>query len=136
MKVQKRGSVGRSIDITRYLEYDDLRHDLAHMFRIEGQLDDQHRMEWKLVYVDHENDILLVGDDSWEEFVSCVQSIKILPSSEVQQLSLDGNLGNAQLQNPASLHAVDPVVEMCGEGRSMTTRVPLLIDSTQKPYVK
>ncbi|KAJ8500377.1 hypothetical protein OPV22_010929 [Ensete ventricosum] len=50
------------------------------------------RSEWKLVYVDHENDILLVGDDPWEEFVSCVQSIKILSAAEVQQMSLDGNL--------------------------------------------
>nr|QGJ03864.1 ARF19.1 [Eucommia ulmoides] len=93
-KVQKRGSVGRTIDVTRYKEYDELRHDLARMFGIEGQLEDPQRNEWKLVYVDHENDILLVGDDPWEEFVSCVQSIKILSSAEVQRLSLEGDLGN------------------------------------------
>ncbi|XP_062233390.1 auxin response factor 16 isoform X1 [Phragmites australis] len=92
-KVQKRGSVGRSIDITRYRNYDELRHDLACMFGIQGQLGDPYRTDWKLVYVDHENDILLVGDDPWEEFVSCVKSIKILSSAEVQQMSLDGDLG-------------------------------------------
>ncbi|CAM0913240.1 unnamed protein product [Alopecurus aequalis] len=92
-KVQKRGSVGRSIDITRYTNYDELRHDLACMFGMQGQLEDPYRMDWKLVYVDHENDILLVGDDPWEEFVSCVKSIKILSSVEVQQMSLDGDLG-------------------------------------------
>ncbi|KAK6131768.1 hypothetical protein DH2020_034464 [Rehmannia glutinosa] len=92
-KVQKRGSVGRTIDVTRYKGYDELRHDLARMFGIEGLLEDPQRTEWKLVYVDHENDILLVGDDPWEEFVSCVQSIKILSSAEVQQMSLDGDLG-------------------------------------------
>ncbi|KAK7363333.1 hypothetical protein VNO77_05472 [Canavalia gladiata] len=92
-KVQKRGSVGRCIDVTRYKGYDELRHDLARMFGIEGQLEDPHRTDWKLVYVDHENDILLVGDDPWDEFVSCVQSIKILSSAEVQQMSLDGDLG-------------------------------------------
>ncbi|KAL6575339.1 hypothetical protein OROMI_012624 [Orobanche minor] len=91
-KVQKRGSVGRTIDVTRYKGYDELRHDLARMFGIEGLLEDPQRTEWKLVYVDHENDILLVGDDPWEEFVSCVQSIKILSSSEVHQMSLDGDL--------------------------------------------
>ncbi|MQL69401.1 hypothetical protein Taro_001682 [Colocasia esculenta] len=100
-KVQKRGSVGRCIDVTRYKGYDELRHDLACMFGIEGQLDDLHRTDWKLVYVDHENDILLVGDDPWEEFVSCVQSIKILSSVEVQQMSLDGDLVNVPVQNPA-----------------------------------
>lgn len=100
-KVQKRGSVGRTIDVTRYKGYDELRHDLARMFGIEGQLEDTQRMEWKLVYVDHENDILLVGDDPWEEFVSCVQSIKILSSAEVQQMSLDGDLGNLPVPNQA-----------------------------------
>ncbi|CAN0839549.1 Auxin response factor 19 [Linum grandiflorum] len=101
-KVQKRGSVGRSIDVTRYKDYDELRHDLARMFGIEGQLEDPQSSDWKLVYVDHENDILLVGDDPWEEFVSCVQSIKILSSVEVQQMSLDGDLGNVPpVANPA-----------------------------------
>ncbi|GAA0169392.1 hypothetical protein LIER_23892 [Lithospermum erythrorhizon] len=92
-KVQKRGSVGRTIDVTRYKGYEELRHDLARMFAIEGQLEDSQRTEWKLVYVDHENDILLVGDDPWEEFVSCVQSVKILSAAEVNQMSLDGDLG-------------------------------------------
>nr|XP_010917437.3 auxin response factor 16 isoform X1 [Elaeis guineensis] len=100
-KVQKRGAVGRSIDITRYKGYDELRHDLACMFGIEGQLEDPHRTDWKLVYVDHENDILLVGDDPWEEFVNCVQSIKILSAAEVQQMSLDGDLSNIPVQNQA-----------------------------------
>ncbi|PPS01450.1 hypothetical protein GOBAR_AA19208 [Gossypium barbadense] len=100
-KVQKRGSVGRSIDVTRCKGYDELRHDLARMFGIEGQMEDPQSSDWKLVYVDHENDILLVGDDPWEEFVSCVQSIKILSSLEVQQMSLDGDLGNVPVPNQA-----------------------------------
>ncbi|KAK1309420.1 Auxin response factor 16 [Acorus calamus] len=106
-KVQKRGSVGRSIDVTRYRDYDDLRHDLARMFGMEGQLENPHRTDWKLVYVDHENDILLVGDDPWEEFVSCVQSIKILSASEVQQMSLDGDLSGVPLQQNQACSASD-----------------------------
>ncbi|KAL5223779.1 hypothetical protein ABZP36_010418 [Zizania latifolia] len=100
-KVHKRGSVGRTIDVTRYRGYDELRHDLACMFGIQGQLEDPYRMDWKLVYVDHENDILLVGDDPWEEFVSCVKSIKILSAAEVQQMSLDGDLGGVPSQTQA-----------------------------------
>ncbi|GJU66412.1 auxin response factor 19 [Tanacetum coccineum] len=99
-KVLKRGSIGRKIDVTEYKGYEELRHDLARMFGIEGQLEG---MEWKLVYVDHENDILLVGDDPWEEFVSCVQIIKILSYSQVQKMSLDGDLGNVPpMPNPTS----------------------------------
>lgn len=100
-KVQKRGSVGRTIDVTRYKGYDELKHDLARMFGIEGQLEDSQRTEWKLVYVDHENDILLVGDDPWEEFVTCVQSIKILSAAEVRQMSLDGDLGHMPVPKQA-----------------------------------
>ncbi|XP_073298128.1 auxin response factor 19-like isoform X2 [Primulina huaijiensis] len=93
-KVYKRGAVGRSIDIMRYTGYDDLKQDLARRFGIEGQIEDRQRIGWKLVYVDHESDVLLVGDDPWEEFVNCVRCIKILSPQEVQQMSLDGDFGN------------------------------------------
>ncbi|XP_020576196.1 auxin response factor 16-like isoform X2 [Phalaenopsis equestris] len=99
-KVQKRGSVGRSIDVSRYHGYEELRHDLACMFGI-VELEDPIGTDWKLVYVDHENDILLVGDDPWEEFVNCVQSIRILSSLEVQQMSLAGDLPNVAFQRQA-----------------------------------
>ncbi|CAM8931581.1 unnamed protein product [Rhodiola kirilowii] len=100
-KVYKRGAVGRSIDITAYSGYDDLKQDLARRFGLEGQLEDRHKVGWKLVYVDHENDVLLVGDDPWEEFVSCVRSIKILSPQEVQKMSLDGDVSNSVLLNQA-----------------------------------
>ncbi|KAG8501902.1 hypothetical protein CXB51_004666 [Gossypium anomalum] len=98
-KVYKRGAVGRSIDITRYSGYDELKQDLARRFGIEGQLEDRGRVGWKLVYVDHENDVLLVGDDPWEEFINCVRCIKILSPQEVQQMSVDGEFGNSALPN-------------------------------------
>lgn len=101
-KVYKRGAVGRSIDITAYSGYDELKQDLARRFGIEGQLEDRQRIGWKLVYVDHENDVLLVGDDPWEEFVNCVRCIKILSPQEVQQMSLDGDFGgNSVVPNQA-----------------------------------
>jgi hypothetical protein len=100
-KVYKRGAVGRSIDITRYSGYEELKQDLARRFGIEGQLEDRHRVGWKLVYVDHESDVLLVGDDPWEEFVHCVRCIKILSPQEVQAMSLDGDFGNSVLPNQA-----------------------------------
>ncbi|KAH9617072.1 hypothetical protein KSS87_019884 [Heliosperma pusillum] len=100
-KVYKRGAVGRSIDVTRYSDYDELKQDLARMFGIEGQMEDRGRVGWKLVYVDHENDVLLVGDDPWEDFVNCVRCIKILSPQEVQKMSLDGDFGNASLANQA-----------------------------------
>ncbi|XP_072977820.1 auxin response factor 11 [Typha angustifolia] len=89
-KVQKLGSVGRSVDVTRYRDYQELKSGIACMFGLEGKLDDPSSSEWKLVYVDYENDVLLVGDDPWEEFINCVKCIRILSPSEVQQMSQEG----------------------------------------------
>ncbi|KAJ4963392.1 hypothetical protein NE237_023331 [Protea cynaroides] len=89
-KVQKLGCVGRSIDVTGFNNYEELWNAIACMFGLEGLLDDPRGSGWKLVYVDYENDVLLVGDDPWEEFVSCVRCIRILSPSEVQQMSEEG----------------------------------------------
>ncbi|XP_057533263.1 auxin response factor 5-like [Amaranthus tricolor] len=89
-KVQKAGSVGRSIDVTSFKDYDELRAAIERMFGLEGLLNDPRGSAWKLVYVDFENDVLLVGDDPWEEFVSCVRCIRILSPAEVQQMSEEG----------------------------------------------
>ncbi|KAH0912982.1 hypothetical protein HID58_036303 [Brassica napus] len=56
-KVQKRGSVGRSIDVTRYSGYEELRNDLAIMFGTEGHLEDPQPSDWKLVHTDHEKGV-------------------------------------------------------------------------------
>lgn len=89
-KVQKLGSVGRSIDVTRYRDYRELRSAIASMFGLQGKLEHPASSDWKLVYVDYENDVLLVGDDPWEEFINCVRCIRILSPSEVQQMSENG----------------------------------------------
>ncbi|CAD6245963.1 unnamed protein product [Miscanthus lutarioriparius] len=100
-KVHKRGAVGRSIDINRYSGYDELKHDIARMFGIEGQLSDQNRVGWKLVYEDHEKDVLLVGDDPWEDFVNCVRCIRILSPQEERQMRLVSDYGDSFLGNQA-----------------------------------
>ncbi|XWS25880.1 hypothetical protein CRYUN_Cryun27aG0105700 [Craigia yunnanensis] len=65
-KVQKAGSVGRSIDVTSFKNYDELISAIECMFGLKGLLDDPRGSGWKLVYMDYENDVLLVGDDPWE----------------------------------------------------------------------
>uniref|UniRef100_A0A7I4F3W5 Auxin response factor n=1 Tax=Physcomitrium patens TaxID=3218 RepID=A0A7I4F3W5_PHYPA len=86
-KVHKLGSVGRSIDVQKFQNYSELRAELARLFNLEGLLEDPQTSGWQLVFVDNENDILLVGDDLWEEFVSCVRSIKILSPNEILRMS-------------------------------------------------
>lgn len=66
VKVYKSGSVGRSLDISRFSSYNELREELGKMFDIRGLLEDAFRSGWQLVFVDKEDDILLLGDDPWE----------------------------------------------------------------------
>ncbi|CBI30949.3 unnamed protein product, partial [Vitis vinifera] len=90
VKVYKSGSFGRSLDITKFSSYHELRGELARMFGLEGQLEDPRRSGWQLVFVDRENDVLLLGDDPWPEFVNSVWCIKILSLQEVQQMGKRG----------------------------------------------
>lgn len=96
-KIQKSGFVGRSIDVSSFINYDELLSAIERMFGLEGLLNDK-GSGWKVVYVDFESDVLLVGDDPWEEFVSCVRCIRILSPTEVQKMSEEG----IQLLNSAA----------------------------------
>ncbi|GFP91285.1 auxin response factor 8 [Phtheirospermum japonicum] len=112
VKVYKTGSVGRSLDIARFNSYQELRQELGQMFGIQGLLEDPQRSGWQLVFVDRENDVLLLGDDPWEAFVNNVWYIKILSPEDVLKLgkqeveSLSGNtverMNNADAQNLVS----------------------------------
>ncbi|XWS12316.1 hypothetical protein CRYUN_Cryun37aG0079300 [Craigia yunnanensis] len=90
VKVYKSGSFGRSLDISKFGSYNELRSELARMFGLEGQLEDPLRSGWQLVFVDRENDVLLLGDDPWPEFVNSVWCIKILSQQEMQQMGKRG----------------------------------------------
>jgi len=90
VKVYKSGSFGRSLDISNFSSYQELRSELARLFGLEGQLEDPMRSGWQLVFVDRENDVLLLGDDPWQEFVSSVYCIKILSPQEVQEMGKQG----------------------------------------------
>ncbi|KAG4971306.1 hypothetical protein JHK84_037376 [Glycine max] len=90
VKVYKSGSFGRSLDITKFSSYHELRGELARMFGLEGELEDPVRSGWQLVFVDRENDVLLLGDGPWPEFVNSVWCIKILSPQEVQQMGNNG----------------------------------------------
>ncbi|KAK8979740.1 hypothetical protein V6N11_065947 [Hibiscus sabdariffa] len=81
VKVYKSGSVGRSLDISRFHSYHELREELAQMFGIEGKLEDPLRSGWQLVFVDRENDILLLGDDPWESELHTSERLHFLAYS-------------------------------------------------------
>ncbi|KAE9603083.1 hypothetical protein Lal_00042383 [Lupinus albus] len=90
VKVYKSGSFGRSLDISKFTNYHELRCELARMFGLEDELENPVRSGWQLVFVDRENDVLLLGDGPWPDFVNSVWCIKILSPHEVQQMGNNG----------------------------------------------
>ncbi|GMI93921.1 auxin response factor 1 [Hibiscus trionum] len=86
-KVHMQGmAVGRAVDLTRFDCYEDLLRKLEDMFDIKGQLCGSTK-NWQVVYTDDEDDMMMVGDDPWNEFCSMVRKIFIYTSEEVRKLS-------------------------------------------------
>ncbi|KAG6601671.1 Auxin response factor 1, partial [Cucurbita argyrosperma subsp. sororia] len=104
-KVHMQGiAVGRAVDLTRFNQYDDLLRKLEEMFDIEGELCGSVK-KWQVVYTDDEDDMMMVGDDPWNEFVSMVRKIFIYTTEEVKRLSPKIKLplgGETKLSKPDS----------------------------------
>ncbi|XP_023550203.1 auxin response factor 9-like isoform X1 [Cucurbita pepo subsp. pepo] len=85
-KVHMHGmAVGRAVDLTILEGYDQLIDELEKMFDVRGQL--CARDKWEIVYTDDEGDMMLVGDDPWEEFCNMVRRIFICSREQVKKMS-------------------------------------------------
>lgn len=66
LQVHKEGiALGRSVDLTRFNNYDELIVELDRMFEFGGELMAPNK-NWLIVYTDDEGDMMLVGDDPWK----------------------------------------------------------------------
>ncbi|GLJ28170.1 hypothetical protein SUGI_0553380 [Cryptomeria japonica] len=83
MKVHKQSSaLGRALDLKKCEGYKEL--DL--MFNFKGQLEDP-RKGWQVVYTDNKGDMMLLGDNPWQEFCSVVRKIFIYTREEVEKVN-------------------------------------------------
>lgn len=86
-KVHKQGmALGRSVDLTKFNGYTELVAELDEMFDFNGELKGCSK-EWMVVYTDYEGDMMLVGDDPWNEFCSMVHKIFVYTREEVQRMN-------------------------------------------------
>ncbi|PIM99923.1 hypothetical protein CDL12_27575 [Handroanthus impetiginosus] len=86
-KVHKQGTaLGRSVDLAKFDNYDELIGELDNLFEFNGELKARNK-NWLVVYTDDEDDMMLVGDDPWEEFCGMVRKILILTKEEVQRMN-------------------------------------------------
>ncbi|ESQ39298.1 hypothetical protein EUTSA_v10001365mg [Eutrema salsugineum] len=90
-KVQKQGTaVGRAVDLTLLRSYDELINELEKMFEIDGELSPKDK--WAIVFTDDEGDMMLVGDDPWNEFCKMAKKLFIYSTDEVKKMSTKSSL--------------------------------------------
>ncbi|GJZ43165.1 putative transcription factor ARF family protein [Tanacetum coccineum] len=105
-KVHKQGTaLGRSVDLTKFNNYDEFIAELDTLFEFHGELKDRTKT-WVVVYTDDEGDMMLVGDDPWEEFIVMVRKIYIYTKEEVDRMNL-GALNSRGEDNSSIAEGVD-----------------------------
>ncbi|CAN7100698.1 auxin response factor 2 [Brassica rapa] len=103
-KVQKQGiALGRSVDLSKFQNYEELVTELDRLFEFNGELMAP-KKDWLIVYTDDENDMMLVGDDPWQEFCCMVRKIFIYTKEEVRKM------------NPGTLSCRNEEEPVVGEG--------------------
>jgi hypothetical protein len=105
-KVHKKGiALGRSVDLTKFSDYDELTAELDQLFEFGGELISPQK-DWLVVFTDNEGDMMLVGDDPWQEFCSMVRKIYIYPKEEIQKMS-PGTLSSKNEENHSATEGAD-----------------------------
>lgn len=105
-KVHKQGiALGRSVDLSKFKNYDELIAELDQLFDFGGELMAP-KNNWQIVYTDDEGDMMLVGDDPWQEFCGMVRKIFIYTREEVQAMN-PGTLNSKAEDNPSSVDGMD-----------------------------
>ncbi|XP_071686356.1 auxin response factor 2A-like [Rutidosis leptorrhynchoides] len=105
-KVHKQGiALGRSLDLTKFNNYDELIAELDELFEFNGELISRNKT-WLVVYTDDEGDMMLVGDDPWNEFCGMVRKIYIYTREEVQRMNL-GTINSRGEDNSSVAEGVD-----------------------------
>ncbi|KAJ6869335.1 hypothetical protein NC651_034171 [Populus alba x Populus x berolinensis] len=106
-KVQKQGiALGRSVDLAKFNNYEELIAELDRLFEFNGELMSPQK-NWLIVYTDDEDDMMLVGDDPWQEFVGMVRKIVIYTKEEAQKIKP----GAKGAENPMDMEGEDDAKE-------------------------
>ncbi|XP_022730418.1 auxin response factor 2A-like isoform X2 [Durio zibethinus] len=111
-KVHKQGiALVRSVDLTKFNNYGELIAELDQLFEFGGELMAP-KKNWLVVYTDDEGDMMLVGDDPWQEFCAMVRKIGIYTREEVQKMK-PGSLSSRGEDNPVSAEGLDAEEVRC-----------------------
>ncbi|KAI4355255.1 hypothetical protein L6164_004044 [Bauhinia variegata] len=105
-KVQMQGvAVGRAVDLTALKGYDELIDELEDLFDLKGEL--RSRDKWAVTFTDDENELMLVGDDSWPVFCNVVKRIFIITREELKKKNSKLKLLATSSEGAETLPTVD-----------------------------
>lgn len=86
-KVHMQGmAVGRAVDLTQFNSYKEFLGKLEEMFEIKGELCGP-ATKWQVFYTDDEDDMMMVGDDPWNELCRMVRKIFIYRIEDAKRLT-------------------------------------------------
>ncbi|WCJ21424.1 Auxin response factor 23 [Euphorbia peplus] len=85
IKVFKYGSAGRSVDLTRFNGYVELKCQLDQMFNFNGSLVDG-KSGWQVTYSVKDGGTMLIGDYPWQDFLCSVQRMFICRKEDIGRL--------------------------------------------------
>ncbi|CAA2993130.1 auxin response factor 2-like [Olea europaea subsp. europaea] len=122
-KVHKQGTaLGRSVDLAKFNNYNELIAALDTLFEFNGELKAPNK-NWLVVYTDDEDDMMLVGDDPWEEFCVMARKILICTKEEVQRM------------NPGTINSREEISSIAeGLDAKETKNLPVTSDSSPENY--
>ncbi|KAF8087596.1 hypothetical protein N665_0576s0004 [Sinapis alba] len=74
-KVRIEGALGRTVDLTVFDGYNQLIDEIERLFDIKGKL--HMHNQWKIVFINADGDMMLLGDDPWPKFFNMAKEIVI-----------------------------------------------------------
>ncbi|KAF8100519.1 hypothetical protein N665_0222s0018, partial [Sinapis alba] len=86
-KVRIEGALERTVDLTVYDGYNQLINEIERLFDIKGKL--HMHNQWKIVFINADRDMMLLGDDPWPKFLNTAKEIVIFSKNDAKKRNED-----------------------------------------------
>ncbi|CAF1708975.1 hypothetical protein Bca4012_006548 [Brassica carinata] len=108
-KVRMEGVVERTVNLSIFDGYNQLIDELERLFDIKGKL--HMHNQWKIVFINADGDMILLGDDPWLKFCNTAKEIFICSKNDAKIGDADNKFseGHQEFERPSSVE-VGPLV--------------------------
>ncbi|CAN6984891.1 unnamed protein product [Brassica oleracea var. botrytis] len=107
--VRMEGAMERTVDLSIFDGYNQLIDELERLFDIKGKL--HMHNQWKIVFINADGDMILLGDDPWLKFCNTAKEIFICSKNDAKIGDADNKFseGHQESERPSSVE-VGPLV--------------------------